>query len=180
MILFLSSDSSCCRRSSSSFAYEAGKDSGVGKAPGCELPESSELMSMIEADPALLLPLTATYAQDMLCLGYPPPAGVLRLIGDIKMVRGGFARRGVFGNTSGTGNATGNRTLPPMPAGGVEYALPGSMPNLTVSPAGRYELAPKTAKEAKANATRAMVRTPASALANTSLPAGIAPVVRRL
>ena len=159
---------------------EAGKDSGVGKAPGCELPESSELMSMIEEDPALLLPLTATYAQDMLCLGYPPPAGVLRLIGDIKMVRGGFARRGVFGNTSGTGNATGNRTLPPMPAGGVEYALPGSMPNLTVSPAGRYELAPKTAKEAKANATRAMVRTPASALANTSLPVGIAPVVRRL
>ena len=58
--------------------------------------------------------------------------------------------------------------------------LPGSMPNLTVSPAGRYELAPKTAKEAKANATRAMVRTPASALANTSLPVGIAPVVRRL
>ena len=66
------------------------------------------------------------------------------------------------------------RTTGAMPAGGVEYALPGSMPNLTVSPAGRYELAPKTAKEAKANATRAMVRTPASALANTSLPAGIA------
>ena len=161
---------------------EGGKDSGVGKAPGCELPESNELMAMIEDDPALLLPLTATYAQDMLCLGYPPPAGVLKLIGDIKMVRGGFARRFVEGTANATGNATGNRTLEPAPSGGVEYALPGSMPNLTVSPAGRYQLAPSTAKAtgAKANATRTLTRTPASALANTSLPGAVARVVRRL
>ena len=161
---------------------EGGKDSGVGKAPGCELPESNELMAMIEDDPALLLPLTATYAQDMLCLGYPPPAGVLRLIGDIKMVRGGFARRFVESRANATGNATGNRTLVPAPVGGVEYALPGSMPNLTVSPAGRYQQTPDMAKAtgAKANATRTMIRTPASALANTSLPGAVAPVVRRL
>ena len=173
---------------------EGGKDSGVGKAPGCELPESNELMAMIEDDPALLLPLTATYAQDMLCLGYPPPAGVLKLIGDIKMVRGGFARRFVESKANATGNATGNRTLEPAPSGGVEYALPASMPNLTVSPAGRYQLAPNMAKAtgAKANATQTIkshqprvtrgdgLGTPASALANTSLPGGgpVAPVVR--
>ena len=115
---------------------EGGAGSGVGKAPGCELPESSEVMDMIQNDPALLLPLTAAYAQDMLCLGYPPPDGLLKFIGDVKFVRGGFAARfventttsggapAVANGTNGTANMTGWGQLLNQ-SGGVP------MPNLT-------------------------------------------------
>ena len=91
---------------------------------------------MIQNDPALLLPLTAAYAQDMLCLGYPPPDGLLKFIGDVKFVRGGFAARfventttsggapAVANGTNGTANMTGWGQLLNQ-SGGVP------MPNLT-------------------------------------------------
>jgi hypothetical protein len=103
----------------------AAGDNVTLKGHDCELPDPTEVLALVENDPALLFPLTTTYAQDVLCLGYTPPARVTSFLGDLKYVRGGWAAsRG--GNIDESNQST--AAVPKL-----NSSVPKSKPNANVS-----------------------------------------------